>query len=508
MRRSWLISAFVVAVSSVACTALLGDFETSATAGDGGTTSGGPDTCDLATKKVCNGACVSREDPLAGCAAENCTPCAPNTNAAPACKAGGCSFTCNQGFSDCDGNPSNGCEAKTFTDPANCGKCGDACGAANTETTAKCAQGKCEFACKKGFGHCAPTNDTGCETNLLADPKSCGACGHSCLGGECKEGKCQPFQLASATSPSGVAVDKNHVYYTSSSQNYIQRVQHDGKCSPAAPCPQDFVSLGIGDQLSDFRGPSAIVSDGMMVWFTGQAISQLGRRSAVLPPGPATSPIKKFGPAQSTQPGYVVVAGGKIWWTNGFGNPDPAPHVRKADLDGSNVTAVAFYTTPVATFQGVGAITADATHIYWASENSGVYRAAFGDPPCTEGSTCKLVSGASGPHGIAVDASFVYWTEPASGSIRRAPKGGGSSVIVATGQASPRAIAVQGTFVYWANSGAPGSIRRAPQVAAVCDGDACEGVAAVAAPDALVAAEDGLYWTDNSASGGVYRLAK
>lgn len=49
-----------------------------------------------------------------------------------------------------------------------------------------------------------------------------------------------------------------------------------------------------------------------------------------------------------------------------------------------------------------------------------------------------------------------------------------------------------------------GTIRRAAQ----CDAAACELVATVAAPDAIVAADDGIYWTNNDVSGGVYRLAK
>jgi nitrate/nitrite-specific signal transduction histidine kinase len=46
-----------------------------------------------------------------------------------------------------------------------------------------------------------------------------------------------------------------------------------------------------------------------------------------------------------------------------------------------------------------------------------------------------------------------------------------------------------GTYVYWA---VPGAIRRAPQVAATCAGGACELVASVAAPAALVVADDGV----------------
>jgi hypothetical protein len=271
-------------------------------------------------------------------------------------------------------------------------------------------------------------------------------------------------------------------------------VKRDGTCTPAAPCPQQFV--GSPDNLGQYRGPSPIVSDGTTVWFIGQAIGQVGRRAA------AGGPITNWGPAQSTEPGYLVLAGGKLWWTNGFAGATDV-HLRRSELDGTNVTTMASYQNPGSTFQGEGGITADATHVYWVSKNSGIFRMAFNAAPCVEDSTCTEIGGPGGA-GIAVDAMFVYWTDP-SGSVHRAPKAGGMSVFVASGQTNARAIAVLGTHVYW---GVPGAIRRAPQVAAPCAGAACDLVANVDQPDAIVAAEDGLYWSNRIVAGGVYRLAK
>lgn len=41
--------------------------------------------------------------------------------------AGRCGLLCDKGFSDCDGDPGNGCERPTATDVMNCGACGHAC---------------------------------------------------------------------------------------------------------------------------------------------------------------------------------------------------------------------------------------------------------------------------------------------------------------------------------------------------------------------------------------------
>lgn len=497
-------SALLIGLVVVAC---VGDDPAATVPGTDG--DGGSGACTVA-QKTCSGSCVSNDDPAVGCASMACTPCSPSVNAAASCKAGACSTSCNAGFSDCDGDPATGCEAKTSADVANCGACGKVCGSTNTETPTKCTSSKCVFACKQDFGHCGTADDLGCETNLLTSADNCGACGHSCLGGQCLGGKCQPFQLASASHPSGVAVAPKDVYFTFPSVPAIQRVQRDGKCTPAAPCPKDFAGTALSDPLAQIRGPSAIVSDGTTVWWTNQANGTLGKRLAT---GGA---IVNFGPAQSTEPGYVVLAGGKIFWTSGFVNGGNTAHVSKANLDGTGVTTVAKYALPTTTFQGFGGIAADAANVYWASQNSGVFRAAFNDAPCTEGATCSAFGSSGTAYGVAVDAQFVYWTEPGTGAgtgtIRRAAKGGGQSTVIATGQDSPKAIAVLGTFVYWGNSAAAGAtggtIRRAPQVAAQCDAAACELVATVAAPDAIVAADDGIYWTNNDVNGGVYRLAK
>jgi hypothetical protein len=517
MRRSWIISAVVISATSIACTALLGDFNTSNAVPEPGA-EGGPNGIDSGmcndTQKTCNGACVSKTDPNAGCATAVCTPCAAATNAVPACKAGGCAFTCNDGFSDCDGNPANGCEGKTSSDVLNCGTCGDPCGAANTTNVATCTAGKCVFMCKMNFAHCGPTNATGCETDLDNDKLNCGACGHSCLGGACKVGKCQPVQIASTSQPSGLAVDKTHVYFAAPSLNRIDRVQRDGTCMPAMPCPQAFAGSDAGDppaNLVFFRGPSAIVSDGMDVYWT--AAAGVVKRSAALPPGA----FKSIAPAVTTNPGYLALGGGKVWWTTGFATADPAPHLRNVAPDGSNLTTFAFYPAPYTSFMGRGGVATDATSIYWAAEKGGnVYRAAFTDPPCTEGFgaavPCKGFGNATSPYAVAVDDTYVYWADPTGGTIKRATKIGGSPVYIATNQDNPYSIAVLDGFVYWGNGNINGptskTIRRTPSNAALCDGLACEKVADVSAPDSIIAADDGIYWVDDIVAGGVFRLAK
>lgn len=510
-RTPFWIRAAVVALIAVtsACTSLLGDFEV----GGGDGQQGGCQT----TQKTCGGQCVSKDDATVGCALSSCDPCPARPNATASCTGGACSFTCNAGFADCDANPENGCEKNVSSDPQSCGGCGKTCGDNNTTSPPRCENSQCVFDCRPAFGHCGTVDSAGCETSIATSAEHCGRCGHSCLGGACMLGRCQPFQLASVPNAAGLAIDAQNVYFTTNAP-LIGRVGRDGKCNPATPCPQDFAGTAVGDSLAMIRGPSAIVSDGTFVWWMNQANGNLGRR-AVTPP---LAPISNFGNATSNQVGYLVLAGGKIFWTDAFENSTGGvPHVYRANPDGSMLEVVANYPAPSSTFNGFGGITADATQVFWASQNTGVWRAAFNAAACVEQSgaigACTAVSGGGGAFGIAVDANFVYWTEPNvgtanAGSIRRAPKNGGASALVATGQDVPRAIAVMDGFVYWGNQGSAsppvGSIRRAPAQAAFCTGNACELVAPVEAPEAIVAGSDGLYWTNRIAMGGVFRLAK
>jgi hypothetical protein len=153
--------------------------------GGGGTAAGGGDggQCS-ATEKMCNGTCVSVTDPMYGCGPSSCTACVPaNSNATATCVmmngAETCNITCVPGYSDCDGNPGNGCETDTGTDPQNCGACGAPCSVPHA--TPACVMGKCEVGtCDSGWVDCDMIPTNGCESNPNSDNNNCGTCGVVC----------------------------------------------------------------------------------------------------------------------------------------------------------------------------------------------------------------------------------------------------------------------------------------------------------------------------------------
>jgi hypothetical protein len=120
-------------------------------------------------------------------------PCPDVANAAPSCSGEQCSFTCNLGFGDCDGDPSNGYEADSSTDVLNCDSCGASCpNVANAASS--CSRGQCGFTCNLGFGDCDGDPSNGCKVDTSADVSHCGSCTpcpdvanavSSCSGGQC-----------------------------------------------------------------------------------------------------------------------------------------------------------------------------------------------------------------------------------------------------------------------------------------------------------------------------------
>ena len=141
------------------------------------------DTADLnsklcpETEKVCSldgyPECAPKSLPSYGCAAASCAPCAlPNADARCATD-GSCAISsCQDGFENCDGDESNGCEVEIRYDPMNCGSCKDsACPSDNG--IAGCSEGQCTILCDIGFENCDGDIATGCEYELADSSAGC-----------------------------------------------------------------------------------------------------------------------------------------------------------------------------------------------------------------------------------------------------------------------------------------------------------------------------------------------
>lgn len=143
--------------------------------------------CDGQTANGCETNINTSPNNCGGCG----VVCPPRLNATATCVNGVCSFTCNAGFADCDGQPGTGCEVSLQTDPFNCGGCGNVC-PSPPNATATCDNGVCSFTCNAGFADCDGQPGNGCEVNLQTDSSHCGNCGTVCpVGHQCVNGQCQ-----------------------------------------------------------------------------------------------------------------------------------------------------------------------------------------------------------------------------------------------------------------------------------------------------------------------------
>ncbi len=186
-----------------------------------------------AGKKLCGNACVAIDDPAWGCGPTSCDPC-DLTHGAAKCAQNSCAVaSCDNGFSDCNNDPSDGCETSTATDAKNCGECGDACVAAHA--TPNCVGGACGIAtCETGYDDCDFDYATGCEASLLFDPSNCGACGNGCIpvgGSACLNGVCK------LTACSGAMGDCDGDVSNGCETDLTKTLSHCGFCYNACSLP-------------------------------------------------------------------------------------------------------------------------------------------------------------------------------------------------------------------------------------------------------------------------------
>ncbi|MBX3215925.1 MAG: hypothetical protein KF850_28050 [Labilithrix sp.] len=127
------------------------------------------------SEQMCHGLCVSMSDPVYGCGAPSCEPCAVPRGTA-ACQANRCVVAdCDPGYADCNQDPADGCEVD-LSKATSCGSCNARCPAA----TPVCAPAGASFQCSTG---CAPNAPLLCGDECVSPATSvnhCGGCNAKC----------------------------------------------------------------------------------------------------------------------------------------------------------------------------------------------------------------------------------------------------------------------------------------------------------------------------------------
>jgi len=394
-----------------------------------------------------------------------CTKACSYANANALCVGGGCVMgDCLGSFEDCDGNIVNGCESDTMTSLQHCGACLQPC--ALPHAAESCNSGTCTMgACEAGYTNCDNNTANGCEAQLASDPQNCGACGHDCLGGTCTAGKCDPFALATLQStPWSIAVDATHVYWTNraGSAGSVQRVPiAGGAVQPLASNQNDSDGLAINSNnvywanvgggtvnmtmkagggaittvASGQLAPAGVAAtDSIVVWtnWTGNSIWKANAN------GTGASVVTTTSVAQSLNPHRIATNGSHIWWTS-WGNG----RVRRVAVGGGAVTEIA------SSQDHPLGIAVDGTYAFWTNDyDAKVMRADVAGG----GGVTTMATGQNKPSGVAVDASYVYFTSSDLGVVRRMLKNGSTIETLATGQGAPTFLAVDAVSVYWTNA--------------------------------------------------------
>ena len=190
-------------------------------------------------------------------------PCAFQ-NASAACTDGRCEMgACDEGFFDCDDDPSNGCESDPMVDPANCGGCGQPCEPA-PHAHAACVAGECQMGeCDPQHADCNADPADGCEINTGLDADNCGACGHACSlpnaehsycdTDDCRIGDCQ-HRLED--------IETEHPYPNYTQQEW--RIEHPG----ADTIQIHFAAFHLEDRYDHLRIYDA--DDDLVESYTGE----------------------------------------------------------------------------------------------------------------------------------------------------------------------------------------------------------------------------------------------
>lgn len=166
--------------------------------------------CDRDPLNGCEKSLVDDDSHCGAC--DNDCGTKPNV-AQSTCADGVCHvLACEPGWDDCDGEGSNGCEA-SLSDLATCGACDFDCrNLPNVSGESACSPEGCVFTCADGWSDCDGNPINGCEAFLDDDPLHCGACNHGCAKtDQCREGLCVDTLIANWPLPPDQPSDELYV---------------------------------------------------------------------------------------------------------------------------------------------------------------------------------------------------------------------------------------------------------------------------------------------------------
>ena len=394
-------------------------------------------------------------------------------------------------------------------------------------------------------GHDAETDAPLCdaERGFARDPNNCGRCGHSCLGGMCVEGQCQPVLVSQTQSLTGVpnflTVADGVVYWTQggpgSSDNGAFSARASGSTAQVLALipsnsfgPQEAWGVAVAEGNVYFASPFYAVLSCPTTGCVVDGGSVIGYSYYTHGGAPIYGAITGI---SVVLPQLYVTA---IQTGNNYNN---AGTVAQCNLvaDGGGCYQIAQTEPGANSPAGFGA--GPEAGVLWLNQGYGQDPLRGANPPpfntgtvmscpasgfngCTGPLLTTLDPAANAPQYLAIDDVNLYWTELTEqvdggveiGNVVACPRAfcDVSQVrVIASGQLWPQGIATDGINVYWANLRA-GTVSSCP-VDGCPDGGptvlASDGGAG-AAPFQVALDDAGVYWTNAVEGGTVKRVAK
>ncbi len=428
------------------------------------------------------------------------------------------------GALDCDGAP--GCETDSTSDADNCGACAHTCGTLNTDSVS-CETSACAFTCTDPYRHCSTDDTSGCETNVGTDSDNCGSCGHSCLGGLCVSGNCQPIVVGGNPAVDmglwslyGLTVSGGELYgtdwYRTAGLIYHLPIGGNGDGSVTfsvkAPVTTDGSVGGYSDGSSLACSASPIINDG-----TGRILFGVFRQDSG-GPAPGIWELRSDGTllrnivtlAAGQEIAGIAADANYVYYSEfwRFGGANQTGLFRVDRETGLNV--MRFHDT-----HKIDSIFVEGGSVYWADQATNTIYAAS---PAALDSFVTLATTTNAPGVIQTDATYVYYQD--GGVFHRVNKlGGTSDDITPPGGLIGGTVVnflVDGTYVYYVAGSGAGNQRwyyfrkdmTSPAVRTLASISSNDTVSSVT-QDATA-----LYWTTYGGSGSavpysaIYRIAK